>query len=357
MLLGRARPTTLEAVLRDLRAPDAAARVRAADMASRVAELDLATREPIVDALSRALSDEDADVRGAAALALADVRGAEALAALTVAADDDAPLVRQLAITALGEIGDPRARERVRRALSDERPEVRFQAIVAFPRLVRGGGADDLHAAWEALAAGLADEDAQVRGRAAEACAELADGAALPASVAERLRGLSSDGDEPNDTRVSAAIALAESGDPRGGEVLLGVVRGRIEEPNPGRVQAAFELAGELGLEEAREACERAAFGVRAWLGDPGRRSAALVALVRLGDRRAIEHVLGELRARSWTRRAHAIGIAARSGLREARPTLEAMRADAGTDPDAIADALARLDEESGAGRDRDQGA
>jgi HEAT repeat protein len=332
----------LEAALRDLRAPEVAVRVRAAEAATRVAELDLASREPLVDALARALSDEAEEVRAAAAVALADLQAAEALAALTVAADDDAPLVRQLAISALGEIGDPRARARVRRALSDERPEVRFQAIVAFPRLVRDGEEDDRAAAWEALATALADEDAHVRGRAAEACGELADGAALPTLVAERLRALAADPDERDELRVSAAIALGESGDRGGAPVLLAVVQGKMEEAL-GRVQAAFELVGELGLTEGRAAAEAAAFGVRAWLGDAGVRTAALVALVRLGDRRAIDHVLTELRARSWARRALAMGIAGRAAMQEARPVLLAMREDASADREAVEDALTRI--------------
>jgi HEAT repeat protein len=354
MLLRRARPTTVEALVRDLRAADPKTRVHAADEAARVAETDLAARETVVDALVRALSDEDADVRAATALALADLRGAEALAALTVAADDDVPLVRQLAISALGEIGDPRARERVRRALSDERPEVRFQAIVAFPRLLRHAGeegADDRREAWVALESGLNDDDAQVRGRASEACAELADGAALPESVADRLARIADDAEETADTRVAAAIALAESGDRRGGKVIVAVLRGAIEEPNPGRVQAAFELAGELGLEEAREACEAAAFGVRAWFGDPGKRTAALVALVRLGDARAIEHVLGELSSRSWSRRALAIGVVGRAGMQQARGALEAMRGQPSViDPEALEDALARIADDARTG-------
>ncbi len=344
MLLSRARPTTVEALLRDLRSSDATARVRAADEAAKVADADLGARPTIVDALTRALGDDDANVRAAAALALADLRGAEALAALTLAADDDAPLVRQLAITALGEIGDPRARERVRRALGDERPEVRFQAIVAFPRLLRRGSLDDVGEAWDALSTGLDDRDEQVRGRAAEACAELADGQALPREVADRLARVAQDAHEPSDARVSAAIALGESRDRRGESVIVAMLSGAFEEASPARLQAAFELAGELRLEATRGACSNAAFGLRSWVVDPGVRSAALVALVRLDDRRAVDHVLAELQSRSWTRRTHALGIAARAAMQQARPALEAMRGDASSvDPDALEDALARI--------------
>jgi HEAT repeat protein len=347
-MLGKARVTTVEALLRDLASPDARVRITAADAASSVVEHDAVERgrARVISALVSRLEDVHADVRAASALALADLGANEALPNLLVAADDDLALVRQCAITALGEIGDVRARERLRRALKDERPEVRFQAIVAFPRLAREADGKD-EDAWSALSSGLTDDDAQVRGRAAEACGELADGAPLPDEIADLLATLVDDKDEAPDTRVAAAIALAESSDRRGGPLLLALLRGDVVEPNPGRVQAAFELAGALALEGARELAASAAFGLRARFGDPGRRAAALTALVRLGDRRAIEHVLAELDGRSFSRRAMAIGIASRGALAEARSRLLALKRDPTlADPDSVDDALARIDAE-----------
>ena len=348
MLLSRARPSSVEAILRDLASNDAAVRVQAADeCASVIGDVEGEPRTRVIAALVRALgADGHAQARAAAALALADLRAHEALPALLVAADDDAPLVRQLAITALGEIGDVRARERIRRALGDERPEVRFQAIVAFPRLAKR---DDDEAgtfdAWSALQTGLADDDAQVRGRAAEACGELADAGPLPDAIADRLAALLDGKSQPSDVRVASAIALAESGDMRGEGVLLDVMAGRIQDPDPGRVQAAFELAGELGLEAARPLAQSAAFGFRAIVGDPGRHTAAIVALVRLGDARAIEHVLSGFTARSFGKRMLAVAIAGRAELVDARPHLQSLRRDARlADPEAVDDALARID-------------
>jgi hypothetical protein len=104
---------------------------------------------------------------------------------------------------------------------------------------------------------------------------------------------------------------------------------GKIEEPDPRRIQAIFELAGELGLKKAVPLATNAAFGLRARFGDPSKRAAALVALVRLGDRRAIEHVIAEMNGTgSFERRTLAIGIAARAELVEACPHLEALRND-----------------------------
>jgi HEAT repeat protein len=344
---GRARPSTVEALVRDLGSSELRVRVEASEASSIViADASDTDRKRIIDALVKMLdADGQAHGRAAAAVALADVSAHEALPALLLAADDDAPIVRQMAIQALGEIGDVRACERIRRALSDDRPEVRFQAIVAFPRLAKQRAGDDHGTVWSALETGLVDEDAEVRGRAAEACAELADGKPLPKNIADRLAKMAIGKSEPADARVAASIALAESGDKRGSQTLLDVMAGRIDEPNPGRVQATFELAGELGLEEARAEATSAAFGLRARFGDPGRRAAALVALVRLGDRRAIDHVLEELGSSSFTRRMTALGVVSRSALVEARPQLEAMRnRESLADPDAVNDALAKLD-------------
>ncbi len=340
LMLARARPGTPDAIVRDLSSSDVRVRIAAAEHAPLLAEgLDAEVRARLVGALTAALRDDHEAVRGAAALSLADLDAHEALPALLIAADDDAAIVRQFAITALGELGDPRATERIRRALRDPRPEVRYQAVVAFPRIAKA--IDDV---WSALGAGLDDDDAQVRGRAAEACAEQADGAELPRVVADRLARVAKDEEESIDTRVACAIALGESADERAAPVLLAVMSGEMEERDPRRVQAVFELAGELGLEAARPLATAAAFGLRARFGDPTRRDAALVALARLRDPRAIEHVLAELDARSFERRTVAVGIVSRAALPEARPRLEAMLRDPGADADGIADAIARID-------------
>ena len=341
-MLARARPGTLEAIVRDLSSRDFRVRVEAAEHATTVVGEDEGeTRTVIVSALMKTLTDEHEAVRSAAAIALADLGANEALPALLIAADDDSALVRQMAITALGELGDARAHERIRRALGDARPEVRFQAMVAFPRIARATGRDD-DDIWNALAIGIEDEDPFVRSHAAEACAELADGAALPPNVGDRLARRSRDDDETIDTRVASAIALGESGDARAAPTLLAVARGDLKEKNPRRVQAVFELLGELGIEEARPIAIDAVFSFKSRFSDPSRRSAALVALIRLGERRAVDHVLSELEARAWERKVSAIGVVVRTSLTEARGKLEALRSDPMVSEMAI-DALARL--------------
>lgn len=340
-MLTRARPATLEAIVRDLTSRDYRVRVEAAEYATTVVGDDTGdVRTRVIEALIAAVRDEHERVRSAAAIALADLQASEALPALLLAADDDSAMVRQMAITALGEIGDPRAQERIRRALGDPRPEVRFQAMVAYPRIAGSDGDND--EVWNALAIGIEDEDAFVRSHAAEACAELADGAKLPANVADRLARRSRDSEETLDTRVASAIALGESGDERATPTLLAVARGELKEKNPRRVQAVFELLGELGVEDARPIATDAAFSFRSRFSDPSRRAAALVALIRLGEQRAVDHVLAELEARAWERKVAAIGIVVRTSLAEARGRLEQLRNDPMVGEMAV-DALAQL--------------
>lgn len=345
-LLARARPLTLEAIVRDLASDDPRVRIETAQLAPGVVADDRGElRARVVEALARTLKDGQARVRGAAALALADLDATEVLPALIDAVEDEEPSVRELVITALGEIGDPRAYDCVRRALRDEHPEVRFQAIVAFPRVTRAAAERALDdEIWTVLATGLADEDPLVRGRAAEACAELADGKELPSRIADRLARLIQNEEEPVDVRVAGAIALGESGDRRCAPVLLACLRGELEENDPRRVQAIYELTGELKLEEARPLLLNASFGLRARFGDPNRRAAALVALIGLGERRAVDHVLEELDARGWERRVAALGIVERTRLVEASDRVRAMREDAMT-ADIAANVLAQLED------------
>ncbi len=343
-LFARARPRTVDALVRDLTSGDARVRLETVQQAPGViGDEEGSGRARVVEGLSRTLTDDHPEVRGASALALADLGAREALPALLAAAEDEDASVRELAITALGELGDPRAYERVRRALRDGRPEVRFQAIVAFPRIAKATASADDDSIWSALSAGIHDEDPLVRGRAAEACAELADGRALPNVIAERLARLANDAEEPADARVAAAIALGESGDRRASAVILACLRGALEETDPRRVQALHELAGELRLEEARALLLQASFGLRARFGDPSRRAAALVALIALGERKAVDHVLSELGAGSWERRVAALGIVARANLSEARERIRAMPHDPMT-AEAVGEVLRQLE-------------
>jgi HEAT repeat protein len=81
-------------------------------------------------ALTRALSDDEAAVRQAAALGLRGTTEARCLAALAVALADPDPLVARLAGDALGEAGAPATRF-LSPATLDPRPRVRIEAARA----------------------------------------------------------------------------------------------------------------------------------------------------------------------------------------------------------------------------------
>jgi HEAT repeat protein len=111
MLAPSPLPRNLEAAFRDLGSEKAATRVSAMKDVVRHALGAHETRTRALPLLEKALrGDPMPKVRSEAAVALADLRGVEALAGLLVAVEDDDAHVRQMAIAALGEIGDARAR-------------------------------------------------------------------------------------------------------------------------------------------------------------------------------------------------------------------------------------------------------
>jgi HEAT repeat protein len=327
-------PRTLAAALRDV--GSAVAATRASAIRDLVEHVD-AERKRVVAALERALSDEAPEVRAAAAVALADVRGAEALPALLFAVEDDDAHVRQMAISALGEIGDPRAGERLRRALSDARPEMRFQAIIAFARVA---SADE---AIDAIVAATGDADTNIRYIAIRCAEEWSLGAAraMPPAVLDRAASLAADADAS--VRVAAAIVLARSGDRRGEPILLDVVRRRIVTNEAEDEAAAVELSGELGLEEALPHLERRAFGFLGF-GEDKFAWQALVSLARMGHARARAKIVRDLGSFFRDRRTLAVAAVGRARLAEAKHLVEAMRGDESrADAEAVALTLEQL--------------
>jgi hypothetical protein len=308
---------TLEAAVRDAGAASAAVRASAVRDAAFYAET---SRPAVVALLERALGDASAEVRSVAAVALADVKGVEALGSLLVAVEDEDAHVRQMALSSLGEIGDPRARERLRRALLDSRPEVRFQAVIAFSRVAP----DEASTAVEAA---LGDDDASIRYIGIR-CAEeraLEGDEPMPESLLPKLRSLLTD---PSATvRIAAAIVLARGGDRHALPVLIDVVGGALSTPEAEDEAAAVELVGELGVEKALPHLERRAFGF--W-GLGGDRFAwqAMVALARMGHARARARILRDLGSWSRDKRTLAVAAAGRARVAEALPLVRAMQGD-----------------------------
>ena len=310
--------------------------VRASAARDLVAHAPL-SRSSVIGALERALRDPAAQVRSAAALALADTVGVEVLGSLLAAVEDEDPDVREMALAAIGEIRDPRARERLRRALGDERPEVRFQAVIAFARVAP----DE---AKEAFVGALSDPDRSIRHiaiRVAEECCE-GRGISAAAELVPAMAPLLDDGDPS--VRVAAAIFLARAGDARGGAILVDVVAGRQKTKEADDEAICVEIVGEMGLEDATRHLERRAFGLLARLGAEPCAWQAVVALARMGHAGARSRILRELGSRSRDRRTLAVAAAGRAGLLEVRPFIEAMQGDeTRAEQEAVAEALGAL--------------
>jgi HEAT repeat protein len=324
-------PRNLEAAFRDLGSQRAATRVSAVRDVVRHALAAHETRVRALPLLEKALrGDPVAEVRSAAAVALADVRGVEALPGLLLSVEDDDPHVRQMAIAALGEIGDARATQRLQRALRDERPEVRYQAVIAYARVVR----DDGSSVSSALVRALDDDDEAIRYIAMRVAEEYGvDGEPLRDSrLAARAADLVDAADQA--LGVVAAIYLARLGEARGVSAVLDVVAERRRTPELEDEQACVELAGELEVREAIPHLERRIWGTRRWMrkmvswgaGD-GASCAwhARIALARLGHGRARAEILADLG--SWRRetREAAVVAAGRARMGEARGALESL--------------------------------
>lgn len=337
-------PRNLEAALRDVRDPKAWVRLSAVRDLARHAEG--AGTEQVISALISCLeSDASAEVRGAAALALADARAEGATPGLLSALGDEALHVRQMALLALGEIGDPEEAgtlSAIDRALRDDAAPLRFQALIARNRL-------SPDSTEPALIAATRDVDHEVRHvalRLLEERATDASGAVNPGeeTLAAARRALS---DAHLGVRTAAAILLVRSDDRSGDPVIAEACAHEGRDLDVEDEHAAIELAGQLGIESARRALERRAWGRLFGLRRSPTSHAARIALAQMGDPRARSSIRRSLSA--WTRdeRTLAVVAAGRAGLREARQDLAALRgAPDRAEPEAVEEALALLQDE-----------
>lgn len=309
-------PRTLEACLRDAKSDKP--KVRASALSDLVRHgHEAAHRDEAVRAMTRALEDDEAVVRSAAAVALADLGAGEALTPLLTHVEDDDPHVREMALVALGEIGDRRALPRLRRALEDLRPEVRYQAVIAFARVEK----DDHQDVARALARASEDEDMNVRYVALRS-AEERFGAGPPEAIldaaARRLE------DPEGDVANAAAILLCHGGDPRGRARVLEIVRGERRATKEDE-RGAVEVAGEAGLEDARAALEKRARGLGRVLRDTCAWHAK-VALARMNDERSIREIVADLSSSDKDERQAAVVAVGRARIASARAAVAAAR-------------------------------
>lgn len=332
-------PRNYDAALRDVHDKKSSVRLSAVkDLALHAGGVG-GTRAVValLDALAR---DVSAEVRGAAAVALADSGSRAAVDGLLVAAEDASDHVRQMALLALGEVsapGDARVVEAIGRALASDRAPLRFQALIAANRTNAGLAAG-------ALLAATRDSDAEVRHLAfrllEERATDEADVVRIDPDVARAARNALDD--DVFAVRLGAAILLARSGDRSGASVIARAVDGVRERLDPEDVGTAIGLAADLSLAEAKQGLARRAFG-RLFGRDPFAYEAR-IALARLGDSRARDSIVRGLS--SWfrdTRTLHVVA-AGRARLVEAREQLASMRGNSSlAEPDAVEEALARI--------------
>lgn len=332
-------PRTVDAALRD------ASHAKLSIRLSALADLGRFARGPdapraVAEIIRLLAHDASAEVRAAAALALADAKATSAGRALRAAATDDSDLkVRQMALLALGELGshDPALVDTIRSALDDPAGALRFQALVALHHVA----GDEVEAVLESK---FEDADAEVRFVAIRVAEErfVGHARARPGWFVEKLKRALSD--DVAFVRLLAAIVLHRAGEDTDPDVLADAVNARLGVREVEDEQEAIDIAGELGLEQARAGLERRAFG---WLGlsrDPFAWQAR-VALAKMGHDRAVASILADLKGWTWETRTLAAAAAGASRLKAARAALLAMLDDeTRANPDTVRDALRQID-------------
>jgi HEAT repeat protein len=329
-------PRTLDAALRDIEHERQHVRLSALRDLVRLARGP--ARLGAIQALGSALlRDASAEIRTEAAMALADCEAREARDELLAALEDAHVRVRQMAVLALGEVaapGDAEVVEALRPLLGHEEPALRFQALIAFEALA-GKEAE------RALVRASEDPDDEVRAMAFRLSDRRFENETPPAALLDRARSALG---AKSAASATAALFLAAHAERAADQVLLGVLEGKVPAGTNADMQAVMEAVADLGLEAARPALARRAFGVF------GVRPDALgwqgcIALCRLGDERARHAILRGLSA--WTRdgRTLAVVAAGRAGLVAAREAIRGFRGDPSrADPEAVEEALSRLE-------------
>lgn len=331
-------PRTLAAALRDLESTKTNVRRSALTDLVRLAEGD--DRSRVVSALENALiHDAEVQIRGAAAVALADADARHAIDTLVRAYDDAHEHVKQMVLLALGElspVGHRGTINVVAQALDSDSSALRFQALIAGQRLRLDGWSKRLRVA-------IGDDDPKIRYLALRLVDEYdasREGEGLPTDLLNRVeRALS---DESPEVRVAAALVAGPKGSSQARQVIADALNRRLTLSEPSDEQSVIELAGELGIREAAPGLwriVRGAFGLV-----PGRFAwHARVALAQLGDETARAQIYKGLRSRQRDVRSLSVAAVGRSRWVELLPELEAMERKGSADPDALAEALSLL--------------
>jgi HEAT repeat protein/beta-lactamase regulating signal transducer with metallopeptidase domain len=176
--------------------PGAAAVISRAPFAAQHATADTG----VVEALIARLSDENAEVRRAAAHSLGRLKDSRAVPGLIGALKDSEPSVRASAAEALAELEDSRAIAPLAALLNDPSTEVKQSALDALAHF-------EENVPPAVVIRLLSDADTEVRHRAAHLAGKLRDKSAIPALV--KLVS-----DPSSDVRQAAIEAIGELKDP-----------------------------------------------------------------------------------------------------------------------------------------------
>ena len=189
----------------------------------------------VLQGLTEALKDSDAEVRKQAMQALARIHAPGMYDVIAPALKDADPEVREQAAFALSQMRDQRAVPALIAALKDANGEVRQQAAFALGQLRSTE-------AVPALSAALKDTEDEVREQALFALSQIRDPSAVPAITAALT-------DKADNVREQAAFALSQIGDSKAVPALVAALKDK--EPSV-RQQAAFALS-QIGDESALE--------------------------------------------------------------------------------------------------------
>jgi len=330
-----------DAAVRDLRSPKPAVRASAAHDLGLVGDEDprraAAAVAPLVD-------DTHADVRGAALSALGILRARQHVERIASRVDDGDSTVRQLAVVALAEVGGERALQALRGAATSPYADVRYQGLLGVLSL-------DAREGFRLALDALGSDDPWIASEAAEQLGRLFardpdERTPSPLGEDDRARALvalrgRTDEAAPR-VAVAAAMALLRAGDDEAAPRVCAFVTATATVDGADRQDLAVDAMELLGAVtgEHHEAARRALTAV-AWRVIPTpERAAARAALARVGDARAAEEIVGQLRSLLPGRREAAVRLARLARLKEAEGALLSLLDDGGVDAAIVIDAL-----------------
>ncbi len=221
----------------------------------------------VLQGLTEALKDSDAEVRKQAMQALARIHAPGMYDVISLALKDADPEVRQQAAFALSQMSDQRAVPSLIAALKDTDGDVRQQAAFALSQLRSAE-------AVPALSAALKDSYDDVREQALFALSQIRDASAVPAITAALT-------DKADNVREQAAFALSQLGDSKAVPALVAALK---DKESSVRQQAAFALS-QIGDESALEGLTAALKDVDAEV-----RQQAVFALSQIADGNRSNH-------------------------------------------------------------------